>query len=156
MADTRASSSATVRHPRSLQQQCLPGAGPTPRLWALRTAIGLTALVAAAHLLSSAGVVSAYRRSDLKDVAQNEAVILWFLSTVTFASIPIALGWSLRVPAQAARLLQAYAGVLISGLAVVSLPVALIAYGPSGLITLPQFLVSSMIAALVFAGRTRR
>lgn len=125
------------------------------RRWALRSAIGVTTLTAIVHLSSSPGVVRAYTESDLEDVPKMEAVLLWFLSTVTFASIPVALGWSTCVPAQAARPLQAYAGALVGGLAVVSLPVCLIAHGPSGLVKVPQVLGSGVTTALIIAGRTR-
>jgi hypothetical protein len=124
------------------------------RRWARHTAVAVSGLAAVVHLASSPAVVKAYTDSDLEDTPKIEAVLLWFLTTVTFASIPVALAWSTRVPAQVARPLQAYAGALVGGLAAVSLPVTLVAHGPSGLLKVPQFIGSSLITAVIFAGRT--
>lgn len=130
-----------------------PGSG---RRRSLRTAIGGSALVAALHLSATSEVVRAYTASDLEDEPKYDAVALWYLSAILFASVPIALAWSDRAPAERARPVQAYAGVIVGGLTAASLPVALHAHGPSGLVKMPQWLVGGVLVALIAGGMTPR
>lgn len=137
-----------------------PDRAPEVRSGAQSLAFGaaLTALSisAIAHASATPQVLRAYRASDLEEVPEAEAEILWLLSVLTFASAPLALAWSRRVPAGLSRRLQAYAGAVPAGLAVVSLPVALHGRGLAGIGKLAQPIVGAAVAALVAAGRTRR
>lgn len=125
------------------------------QVWALRLAITGLSLSALAHLAASPQVVEEYAASNLDDTTRREATVIWFLSVVTFASLPAALAWSTRLPVQAARPVQAYAALLTGGVAAASVPVALTGRGLTGLLTMPQPLVAAAFTVLIAAGRAR-
>ncbi len=118
-------------------------------MWLRRIIVAASTLLAGFHVLSTPGIVDPIAVSSLAAEPKDVAIALWHFSSVIFVSIPIALAWSFRAPAERGRPLQVYIAALVAGLSVVVIPIALNAYGLSGLLTLPQSLAGMVLAALI-------
>lgn len=128
----------------------------TRRVWLRRVVIVASAAMAVYHVASSGGIVDDYTASNLDLEPKQVALVLWHFSSVVFVSIPIALLWASRAPAEQARPLQAYTGLLLAGLSAVSFPIALREDGLAGLLTMPQGPVALVMAALIAGGMAPR
>lgn len=126
--------------------------GHSRRLWLRRVTVAASTLFAGYHVVSTGSMVHAYSASYLEMEPKQVALVLWHLSSVIMVSIPIALAWSYRVPPERARPVQTYTVVLLGGLSAAALLVALTTAGPSGLLTLPQWLVGLIFIALITGG----
>lgn len=126
------------------------------RVWLRRAVIVTSAAMAVYHVASSGDITGAYTASNLDREPKQVALILWHLSSVVFASIPVALLWASRVPAAQSRPVQAYTALQLAGLSAASFPIALSEDGPAGLLAVPQGPVALVMATLIFASMTPR
>ncbi|HYN96136.1 MAG TPA: hypothetical protein VES42_20010 [Pilimelia sp.] len=122
-------------------------AGPSPpasagRRWPLWAAAALALAIVVLHVVDGQPEnLDPLLASDLTAAPRQLFRVLWHVSTALLATFPVALAWAAGADRAVAAPVLVYVWVLAAAFAAIFLAVGVAAFGPAGLLTLPQWLL---------------